>query len=93
MTLDMKEKNEPPRLQVCCDSEVLADKVAPSPSDLSLLFLSGQDHPLPEAAEDQGAAAESDRGLWSADGHVLHGEGGRAPVKAAGWMDDRWINI
>lgn len=44
---------------------------------LTLLSLSAsQDHPVPEAAEDQGAAAESDRGLWPADGHVLHGERG-----------------
>lgn len=42
---------------------------------LPLCFVS-QNHPVPEAAEDQGAAAESDWGLWPADGHVLHGEGG-----------------
>jgi len=35
-----------------------------------------QDHPVSEAAEDQGASAESDRGLWPADGHVLHGKRG-----------------
>lgn len=41
-----------------------------------LPFSASQNHPVPEAAEDQGAAAESDRGLWPADGHVLHGERG-----------------
>lgn len=36
-----------------------------------------QNHPVPETAEDQRAAAESDWGLWSADGHVLYGERGK----------------
>lgn len=38
--------------------------------------LASQDHPIPEAAEDQGTPPESDGGLWPADGHVLHGERG-----------------
>ena len=41
-----------------------------------LVFSASQNHPVPEASEDQGAIAESDRGFWPADGHVLYGERG-----------------
>lgn len=48
---------------------------------LTLLpFSASQNYPVPEAAEDQGAAAESDRGLWPANGHVLYGERGTRTI-------------
>lgn len=77
-------------LQVCFNPDVLAHKVAPFFTDLCTLltffsFIFWQNHPVPEATEDQGAAAESDRGLWPADGHVLYGERGRAKM-------NRWID-
>lgn len=49
-----------------------------------LAFSFFQNHPVSEAAEDQRAAAESDRGLWPADGHVLHGERGKRMTRVAG---------
>lgn len=49
-----------------------------------LAFSFFQNHPVSEAAEDQRAAAESDRGLWPADGHVLHGERGKKMTHVAG---------
>lgn len=56
------------------------------PLTLQTFFVS-QNHPVPEAAENQGAAAESDRGLWPADGHVLHGERGRRTTS----RQDPWL--
>lgn len=59
----------------CSFGSVKRDKTSPSLSDLRPLSTS-QNHPVPEAAEDQGAAAEGDGGLWTADGHVFQGKGG-----------------
>lgn len=55
--------------------------VIPDPAPYSS---ASQDHPVPEAAEDQGAAAESDRGLRAADGLVLHGERGAKKTTTSG---------
>lgn len=54
-----------------CDINI---PLIPNAADVSTLL---QDHTVSEAAEDQRASAKSHRGLWSADGPLLYGEGGK----------------